>query len=144
MGGAAKPQRELVLFYSQEAFSSPQPLQASGLTLPSFTHRGQAGGLGGGTPGFYSWPPLPKAIAQPSHHLPGAPPGYTQALPMLMCPLPAPRWLGMLTQLTSAFLLLSPAPSPTLICSVGAEALCILMKSWLHAHPILLTPLPIF
>lgn len=31
-------------------------------------------------------------------------------------PLPAQSWLGVLTQLTSAFPLLSPAPSPTLIC----------------------------
>lgn len=43
MGYAAKPQRELVLFYPQEAFSSPQLLKASRPTLPSLCHLGKAG-----------------------------------------------------------------------------------------------------
>lgn len=69
MGYAAKPQKELVLFYPQEAFSSPQLLKASRPILLSWHHLGKVG------PGSQdSWvlflalwalPRLPKATAQP-------------------------------------------------------------------------------
>lgn len=76
MGYAAKPQRELVLFYPQEAFSSPQLLKASRPYPPFLVPPREGGSLGVRTPGFYSWLcglclECPKPLPNPSHHLLG-------------------------------------------------------------------------
>lgn len=52
MGYAAKPQKELVLFYPQEAFSSPQLLKASRPIPLSWHHLGKAGAWESGLLGF--------------------------------------------------------------------------------------------